>query len=148
MDALQIEPLDAADTGRCPCCGHVSRRVWGLVRRDGEPHASYFVHWTVGHVFDRGAHIDLVLGRWGEGTSAADRYAVSLEHRILDTGPGVMVIDADTRDIAESELVGRALRRTDVIGGSIAARAFAVYDAIMAQDPRLAALWEAPGGDQ
>jgi hypothetical protein len=148
MDAaLQIEPLDAADTGRCLFCGHVSRKVRGLVRRDGEPHASYFVHWTVGHVFDHGAHIDIILGRWGDGTSAADRYAVSLEYRILDTGPGVMVIDADRRDIAKSELVGRALRRDDVVGGPLAARVFAVCDAVMVQDPRLAALWEAPGAD-
>src|SRR5262245_29994794 len=145
--ALQVEPMDAADTGRCPCCGHVSRKVWGCIRRDGEPHASYFVHWTVGHVFDHGAHIDLIVGRWGEDTSAADRYAVSLEYRIIDTGPGVMVIDADTRDIATSKLVGTALKRADVVGGPIATAVFAIYDAIMQYDPRLAALWDEPSGD-
>jgi hypothetical protein len=145
--ALQIEPMDAADTGRCPCCGHVSRKLWGMVRRDEAPYASYFVHWTVGHVFDHGAHIDLILGRWGDDASAADRYAVSLEHRIRADGPAVMVIDADRRDIAKSDLVGHALKRADVIGGPLAAEVFAVYDAIMAQDPRLAPLWDAPSGD-
>ena len=52
----------AADTGRCPCCGHVSRKVLGFVHRDGEPHASYLVHWTVGHIFEHGVHIDLIVG--------------------------------------------------------------------------------------
>jgi hypothetical protein len=145
--ALQIEPLDAADTGRCPCCGDVSRKAWGLILRDDEPHASYFVHWTVSRVFDHGAYIDIILGRWGDGSSAADRYAVSLEHRILDTGPCVTVIDADRRDIAKSELVGHALKRDDVIGGPRAASAFAIYDAMIEQDPRLAALWDGPGGE-
>ncbi len=144
---LHIKTMDVADTGRCPCCGHVSRKVWGWVYRDGAPHAAYFVHWTVGHVFEHGAHIDLIVGRWGDGTSGADRYAVSLEHRILDNGPGVMVIDADKRDIAESELVGQALKRSDVIGSPRAAEAFAIYDAIVVQDANLVALFDEPAGD-
>jgi hypothetical protein len=102
------------------------------------------VHWTVGHVFDHGAHVDLILGVWGDGTSAADRYAVSLEYRILDTGPGLMVIDSHNRPIAESDLVGHCLKRSYVIGGPFAASVFAVCDAVLDHDPRLAALWDAP----
>ena len=75
---MQIEPADARDTGRCACCGQVSRCIWGYARSDGNAHGIYYVHWTVGHVADHGAHIDLVLGRWGDGTTRADRYAVSL----------------------------------------------------------------------
>ena len=145
--ALQVEPMDAADTGRCTCCGRISRKVMGLVHRNGAPHASYFVHWTRGHVAEHGAHIDMIIGRWGDGTSAADRYAVSLEHRILDNGPGVMVIDADRRNIAASSLVGTALKRTDVIGTPIAQEAFAIYDAVVLQDPRIAELLEKEAPD-
>jgi hypothetical protein len=144
--SLQIEPMEMADSGRCPCCGHVSRKAWGWIRRDGEPHASYFVDWTVGHVFDHGAHIDLIIGLWGDGTSAADRYAVSLEHRILANGPGVIIIDADRREIASSTLVGAALKRADVAGSPIATEAFAIYDAIMQQDDRVMTLWGGPSG--
>ena len=61
------------------------------------------------HVFDHGAHIDLILGRWGDGTTAHDRYAVSLEYRIIDGGPQLMVIDSQHRDVAKSDLVGQGL---------------------------------------
>lgn len=144
---LQTKPLGFADTGRCPCCGHVSRKVWGLIHRDGKHHATYFVHWTVGHVVDYGAHIDLIMGRWGDGTSTADRYPVSLEHCIFDNGPGVMVIDASTRDVAANPVIGAALNRTDMIGSPIEPAAFAIYDEIIQHDPRLAALWERSSGD-
>jgi len=45
----------------------MSRKVWGLVRSDGYAYATYFVHWTVGHVFDHGANFDVILGKWGKG---------------------------------------------------------------------------------
>jgi hypothetical protein len=144
-DAFVIEPLGCDDTGRCECCGRVSRKVWGLVRRDRLPLASYFVHWTVGHVFDSGATIDVILGKWGEGTSAADRYAVRVEYCILDDGPSMMVRDADPAQ-ASSTLAQNHLKRSDVIGDPLADMVFAICDAFLVQDKRLAALWDAPAG--
>ena len=145
MDApLQIEPTGSAETGRCSCCGRVSRRVWGHVYAGPAACAAYFVHWTVGHVFDRGAHIDLVLGRWGDGTSAANRQVISLEYRVIETGPALMVIDAGGRSASMGNLASRALGRNDVIGRPVATEVFALCDAILAQDARLAALWETP----
>ncbi len=142
---LTIEPLGAGDTGRCECCGRVSRKGWGIVYRDGWALASYFVHWTVGHVFDNGASIDVILGKWGEGTSAADRYAVRLGYRILDDGPSMMVRDAERAHV-KSTLAEHCLKRSDVIGQPLADMVFAVCDAFLAQDQRLAALWDAPAG--
>jgi len=138
--SLEVEPDGDAETGRCACCGQVSRKLWGYVRQDRRLYAAYFVHWTAGHVADHGAHIDLILGRWGDGAAAADRYAVSLEYRILDSGPALMVIDSGERDIARSELAGNALNRADVIGGPLAENVFAVCDAVLVHDPRLAEL--------
>jgi hypothetical protein len=144
---LEIEPTATADTGRCACCGRVSRAAWGWVLRDGDAEACYFVHWTVGHVFDNGANIDLILGPWGDETQSSDRYAVSLECRILESGPSLRVIDAQNRPTAKSDLADRWLKRTDVIGGPIAAVTFAFCDAILTQDRRLDALWDAPEGN-
>ena len=142
---LEIEPLGADDTGRCECCGRVSRKVWGVVYRDGLTLASYFVHWTIGHVFENGANIDVILGKWGEGTSAANRYAVSLEYRILDNGPSLMVRDAE-RTHVKSTLAEHFLRRTDVIGDPLVDMVFAICDAFLVQDQRLSALWDEPEG--
>jgi hypothetical protein len=98
------------------------------------------VHWTLTRVHDHGAHFDLIIGRWGERTTAADRVLVALEYRVLESGPAFMVIDAASRPAATNELVGRALAREEVIGRPIAAEAFAIVDAVLAQDPRVAEL--------
>lgn len=134
---LLIEPDVIEDTSRCECCGNVSRKAWGSVYCDGEIYAAYSVHWTRNHVLDRGAHFDLIIGEWGDDTSASDRNAVSLEHRVLENGPAVMVIDASSREIADNDLVGTALDREDIIDSPFARDVFELYDVIMAQDERL-----------
>jgi hypothetical protein len=145
---VRIEPLGSADTGRCPCCGRVSRKIWGIWQHDADLRGSYFVHWTIGHVFEKGAHIDVVFAR-GDGASAADFDAVSLEYRVLDSGPGLMVVDAQEGAFSMSPYIGRTLSRSDVIGGRLATTVFAICDAVLAEDRRLGALWDSPElGDQ
>src|SRR5690349_12420584 len=97
--ALAIEATGVHDAGPCPCCGDNTRAVSGLVRQGEVGVAAYVVRWTLGQIGRHGAHVDLVLGRWGDGTTRDDRYAVSLEFRRTETGPAFMVIDADERDI-------------------------------------------------
>lgn len=137
MGEITLEPTGGSEFERCECCGRNSRIVWGLARRDGEAHASYFVHWTLGRVAEYGAHFDLIFGLWGEETTRADRYAVALEYRRTDQGPAFMVIDASTRPFAQSELVGRALRRDEVLGTTSATAAFELVDAIWLNDSRI-----------
>jgi len=88
-------------------------------------------------VAEHGAHFDLIFGLWGENTTRADRYAVSLEFRRTDRGPAFMVIDASQRPVAQSDLVDRALRRDEVMDTWIAADAFELVDAIWLQDRRI-----------
>jgi hypothetical protein len=137
MTEIILEPTGSSDYERCECCGENSRTVWGLARRDGGAHAAYFVHWTLGKVAEKGAHFDLILGRWGEDATNVDRYAVSLEYRRAAEGPAFMVIDATERPIAHNELVARALRRDEVMGTELAAHAFELVDAIWLNDRRI-----------
>jgi hypothetical protein len=137
MGEIALEPAGGRDFERCECCGQRSRTVWGLARRDGAVHASYFVHWTLGNVAEHGAHFDLIFGLWGDNTTPADRYAVSLEFRRTGEGPAFMVIDSPKRPVGQSELVGRALRRDEVIGTKFAADAFELVDAIWLQERRI-----------
>jgi len=65
---------------------------------------------------------------------------VTLDYRLTDTGPAFMVIDSASRPAAEIELVGRALARAEVVGQPIAEQAFAVADAVLAEDARIAEL--------
>jgi hypothetical protein len=137
MDEFVIEPSESRDTGPCECCGNNSRRVWGFVRTPKAPLACYFVEWTLNRVHDHGANFDLILGRWGEEATAQDRVLAAFAYRLLESGPGFVVINAGDRPAASSELVGRALARLEVVGRPIAQEAFAIVDAVLAKDPGL-----------
>jgi hypothetical protein len=140
MAALRVEPTGANDFGPCPCCGNNSRSAWGFIHAEDGTLASYVVHWTVGRASDHGANFDLIFGKWGPQATAQDRSLVSLAYRLFDKGPEFMVIDGHDRPAAKSELVGRVLRRDDVVGQPIAQQAFAAVDAILAQDSRVVEL--------
>lgn len=123
--------------GHCDCCGNESRSVWGLVYEGETARAAYWMHWTVGHLSEPGANLDLVIGRWSDGATADDRVLVSLVHRQQPDGtPAIMVIDAADRAEAKGELASTALARADVVGTPLATRVFAIVDAIYLQDGR------------
>ncbi|NEW85730.1 hypothetical protein DU475_00435 [Rhodopseudomonas sp. WA056] len=142
-DALLVIPDGDQVTGRCDCCGQISRRVWGTISTADAAVAAYMVWWTVGHIAEHGAEIDLICGRWGDDTSVSDRFVVRLHHFIAASGPAVMVQDASLADGLD-RLAACALRRDDIIGTPRAAEVFALYDAIAQQDARLAELFGAP----
>jgi hypothetical protein len=119
--------------GHCDCCGSTTKRVWGFVRRAGEPIGAYFVAWTHDKP-DHGAKFDLILGKWGDSASKRDRYSAALDFRLVQGAPQFIVVDAENRATSESPLVGTALKRTEVIGTPIAAQVFAVVDAVYMSD--------------
>jgi hypothetical protein len=98
---------------------------------------SLFRPLDVGHVPEHGANVDLILGEWGEGTSAHNRFAVSLIYRFANSGPSFMVVDAAGRDVGRSNLVSRSLSRAEVVGQPIAHDVFALCDAVLAQEKRV-----------
>jgi hypothetical protein len=136
MADLKIEPGKIKTTA-CECCGRESRTVYGFVYRGDDAAAAYFVQWTLGGVASHGANFDLILGRWGEGATSADRCAVSLEFRRTDHGPTFTVIDAAVRPVAQSDLVDKTLTREEVIGTPTAKIAFDIVDAVWIQDDRI-----------
>jgi hypothetical protein len=130
-----------ANVGHCGCCGCATKRVWGFIRRDGEAVASYFVGWAEqrpGH----GATFDLILGKWGDSATRLDRFAVALDYRMVESSPQFMVVDAQDRLTSSSGLVSTALKRSDVVGTTLAPQVFAIVDAIYMGDSRLNELQE------
>ncbi|MEX0300874.1 MAG: hypothetical protein AB3N24_00485 [Leisingera sp.] len=133
----EVEPLGQSN-GVCECCGNETRLVWGFVHAPAGTVASYYVHWTAGAGLDRHpANYDFIIGLWGEDASPADRVAVSMVHFENEKGPGVMVIDASGRPSASSDLAASVLDRESVVGTEVAATAFAIFDAVCLQDPRI-----------
>jgi len=131
---LTVQPTGAKERGPCSCCGDVSRTVWGFVHAGAATLAAYFVSWVPGKR-EHDASFDLVVGQWGEGTSPADRQAVSLAYR-----PSVrsfMVIDAAARPVNNPTVAGSALRRDEVVHGPLAKQVFAITDAIFEKEERI-----------
>ena len=138
MSALRIEPSGSKDLSPCECCGGQSRTVWGYAHGPAGTLAAYFVQWTVGQVDRHGAHVDVIIGKWGAHAEHSDRCSVSLEFRRTDNGPSFMVIDSGTRPVASSALVGKSLAREEVVGTPLAQVAFDIVDAVWLQDERIA----------
>ncbi len=135
---FEIEHPGLSDHGPCECCGSMSRLATGLIRRHREPYAGFQVHWTPGQLEKHGASVYLILGRWGEGTTAADRFAVAVRYRDDAETTGFMVVDADQTSIATHPLVGRTLQRDEVIGTPLAKEVFDLIDFLWLHDERIA----------
>jgi hypothetical protein len=131
--SLEIEPASMRNSGRCACCGKSRRTVWGYVYRDGGPRACYFVEWTIGRR-DCSARFDVVVGSWFDGTTEDDRETVSLEYRLLDTGPSFSFADAAGRPAAE---VGRATKGAEIAGTALADEAVTIAGAVLESDARV-----------
>jgi hypothetical protein len=95
--------------------------------------AAYWVRWSLNHLEDVGASVDLVVGTWGDGAGPEDRVSISLIHRQQPDGTAALMV-VDGKD--QSSLAGSALRRVDVIGTPLAAQIFDITDAIYLQDDR------------
>ena len=98
---LEVEPTGSEDYGPCPCCGDMSRTVWGFVHSDSETLTAYYVQWTLGKPTE-GAHFDLIIGRWGKTTTRRDRQGIALEYRVIAGQGSFMVINAAAPDTMHS----------------------------------------------
>lgn len=137
---LVASPWDESE-GTCTCCGNRSKTIWGCISANEVAVAAYYVHWTV----DSPAHMpnfDLVIGRWGDGASAEDRFLVSLVFKPGRDGGSFMVIDGEERWKKHSESCARAMQRAEVIGTDLAADVFALVDALWLTDGRMAEVRE------
>ena len=108
-----------------------------MVRLDDEPYAAYQVHWTNQQVARHGAEFYIILGEWGDGTTAADKFAVALHFFVESDRFGFMVVDADQTPMASHPLVGRALPRESVINTPLAQEVFKLVDAIWLEDENI-----------
>jgi hypothetical protein len=75
---LELEP-QGSKTFACTCCGSTSHSVSGWVHDERGTRCAYFVHWADGGPHP--PHMTLGYGRWGEGSTAADRATVFAELR-------------------------------------------------------------------
>jgi hypothetical protein len=96
------------------------------------------VHWTNKQVARHGAEFYIILGEFGDGTTAIDKFAVALHFFVDSDRFGFMVVDADQTPISSHPLVGYALPRASVIDTPLAEEAFNLVDAIWLEDENIA----------
>lgn len=137
MPEYAVFAEEEKDLGPCDCCGTMTHRVWGWVNHGPDTVAAYFVTWTKGDPKGHGAAFDFVIGRWGDGTTAADRVAVALDLRFSERGPEFMVVDAEPRGMAREGVAESALNRSQVIGTKVADAVFGMVDAVWVEDARI-----------
>ena len=132
-----IEPTDES-VGYCACCGNTTRRIWGWLQQHDENAALYYVTWTIGRMTD-GARVQMIIGPWGDQTSANDRNAIFIDY-FADEPPGTFtIIDADE---SLTDVAKHSLRRVDVIGTPLAQLCFDLLDSIWLQDTRMQEVWD------
>jgi hypothetical protein len=130
---LTVEPSKEHESGPCPCCGGVTRTVWGYVYDAQTPFAVYYARWTR----NSPKHGALLFVSMGWGNDAPERVSVACEARAPDGEIGFMVIDSEGTPWGRIAELGRKLSRSEVVDTPIAERAFAVIDSALEHDPRL-----------
>ena len=134
---FEFEQKRLNEFGPCECCAGLSRSATGMVRRNGDPYALYRVHWTANQIARHGAEFYIVLGRMGEGTTAADKIGVAVHYFVDADRSGFMVVDAAKTPIASDPLIGRAMSREDVVDTYLSQEVFDLLDAIWLNDENI-----------
>jgi len=117
---------------RCEHCGSQYEHVTGFVSDDGRSHAAYFAacHGHPEHM----AHIDVILGEWGEAATPNDRVHFSCFLR----PDSAMAADAPVAITADAPLLGTRLTRDEALEHPRVSEFWAVVDVLAADDPSVA----------
>ena len=119
--------------------------VSGFVYRDDDAIAAYLVQWTIEGVDLHGANFDLIIGNWGERATRSERSAIAVEFRHTPDGRAFMVGDASARPVGQSDLVGHALSREEVVGTPMEQVVFEIVDAVWLYDSRISEIVKGAG---
>jgi hypothetical protein len=110
------------------------KRAWSFVYRDALPFAVYYAEWTdVANVEEM--DLDVIIGEWGDGTSAHDRGLVSVWTKLDPVQ--FMVVDSNTRLPRYLQVASKAMSREEVLSSAIKAPLFELLDLIFQEDDRL-----------
>lgn len=132
--SLEMGPEDAPFP--CDDCGGATYVLRGGVRADGRDRAVYVAAQTEGH---RPIALALSVGRFGQGTSPADRVVFTLLARVEEGSIELMVVDPDRCPFDCAEVLGAQLGREDALARSELQEVFRVAEFIASEDPRVGA---------
>lgn len=124
--------------GACPCCGRRSSLAWGGVSSNDAVCAVYFVHWH-GTAPDHPAHVDLIVGPWGQDGGGEHRL-LALRYLPRLGGGELVVIDGATRPAAEPPLCAEALTPATLAAAPDADHIQAMLAALWMSEPAVAEL--------
>jgi hypothetical protein len=118
----------------CDDCGGATRVARGGVREGGRDRAIYLVSSTEGH---RPIALALSLGRFGAGTTPADRVVVTMLARLAeDGGFELMVVDPERSPVDCDAILGRQLDRAEALTRPEIGEVFRIAEHVVNADPR------------
>ncbi len=129
QDLYNFETEGNTEHGVCPDCGKIIRLIWGYVFKKGKPFATYYSRFNEGHL-DRGLHMLIVEGSWGDDSSENDRFCFSVECRMGPDRPTYMLVDADK----SYEELGKALTREQALAHPFKDELFPMLDQLTQND--------------
>lgn len=136
---IRVEPTNQKDSGPCPCCGDLTRIVWGHVFSDEHARAVYYARWTLNQA-KHGALWMVSVGDWEDPNG--ERWSVGLDSRAPDGRIAFMLIDAEETPWGNAPGLGKPLTRDEALGTPLAEEVFQIVDACLEQDARLVAMRE------
>lgn len=128
-----------ASEGACPCCGRRSSLAWGGVSSTDAVCAVYFVHWHDAAP-DHPAHVDLIVGPWGQDDCVVERRLLALRYLPQPGGGELIVIDGASRPAAAPPLCAHALTADTLAAAADADRIQAMVAALWMSEPAIAEL--------
>lgn len=131
---LELELGEDEKQGHCQCCGSTSSAGHGFVYRDQLPHAVYYAAWSMGHR-EHGVALAVAIGRWEEGTTAADRTSFGIEVYEGENHVLFRFVDPEDSPWANSPLLGPVLARTAALMSPRSAEALAIAEIIAINHP-------------
>ncbi len=120
----------------CPCCGHRSHLVYGLVYDDGDAHAVYLAGWSEGHVAE-GVRMVVSIGDWGEEGGSEDRFCVGLCCVLRGPQVDFHVVEPRLSPWSHFETLGPMLAQSDALTHPYLEAFLDVARRAVAQDERV-----------
>ena len=131
MITIEFEPPH--DSAPCECCGGRTTSLTRFVLSEGDAYAVYYARYSNNHP-DRVVSLAVSIGKWGAGTTPADRTAFSLALRSGAENYEVMVCDAACSPWRNVELLGEMLDRQAALEHPLIDEVFNLTDQMFAED--------------
>jgi hypothetical protein len=142
VNTLRLEIGEGAEGEPCVCCGVASITAHGFLYRNGDAHAIYYAGWSVRHP-EHGVTMAIAVGRWEEGSSAADRVSIGVRATSTATTIDFIALNSADSPWSNTPLLGKMLERDQAVTHPAWREVLEVAEYVVQNDARIRDFWGA-----